>query len=80
MVGGSVGLVSSILLVVLGPAVWVGILGNEAPVFPLAYPAIFSMTAAFLTIWVVSKTDRSERAVLDRDNFERQQVRAIIGG
>lgn len=79
IVGGYVGLISAILLIVLGPTVWVGILGNEAPIFPLAYPAIFSMTAAFLTIWLVSKTDRSARSNLDRENFEEQQVRALIG-
>ena len=41
--GGSLGLVSSILLVVFGPHVWVGILGNDDAIFPYAYPAIFSM-------------------------------------
>jgi cation/acetate symporter len=79
IIGGYVGLVSSIVLVILGPAVWVSILGNEAPIFPSAYPAIFSMTAAFLTIWLVSVTDRSARSKLDRENFEQQQVRAILG-
>lgn len=79
IVGGYVGLISAILLIVLGPTVWVGILDNDAPIFPLAYPAIFSMTAAFLTIWLVSKTDHSARSKLDRENFEEQQVRALIG-
>lgn len=54
LVVGVVGLVSSILSVVLGPAVWVEILGFETPVLNLAYPALITMTlsgtAALVTL------------------------------
>lgn len=79
IVGGTVGLVSSVALVALGPAVWVGVLGNAEPIFPYAYPAIFSMSAAFLTIWLVSIFDRSSRGKLDRQSFEAQRVQALLG-
>ena len=68
--GGVMGLVAAILLMVLGPAVWVDVLGNEKPIFPQAYPALFSVSLAFFTMWVVSISDRSEQAAEDRSKFE----------
>ena len=68
--GGIVGLVSSIVLVVLGPAVWVDIFGNDRPIFPQAYPALYSVTLAFFTMWLVSILDRSEQAKKDREKFQ----------
>lgn len=79
LVGGSVGLVSAISFVVLGPAVWVQVLGNEEPIFPYAYPAIFSMSAAFFTIWLVSVLDKSPRKALDTEGFVRQEARSLLG-
>jgi cation/acetate symporter len=40
---------------ILGPTIWVDILGNTAPVFPYKYPALFSMPAAFGVTWLVSR-------------------------
>jgi cation/acetate symporter len=57
--GGSVGLVLSIGLMVLGPTIWVDILGNPEPVFPYKYPALFSMTAAFAVTWLVSRAGKA---------------------
>ena len=68
--GGIVGLVTSIVLVVLGPAVWVDIFGNDRPIFPQAYPALYSVTLAFFTMWLVSILDRSEQATQDREKFQ----------
>ena len=68
--GGVIGLVAAILLMVFGPAVWVDVLGNEQPIFPQAYPALFSVSLAFFTMWVVSIFDRSEQAAEDRSKFE----------
>jgi cation/acetate symporter len=56
--GGTVGLVLSVGLMVLGPTIWVDILGNAAPIFPYKYPALFSMPAAFLVTWAVSTRER----------------------
>jgi cation/acetate symporter len=55
--GGTVGLVLSIALMVLGPTIWVDILGNAAPLFPYKYPALFSMPAAFAVTWLVSRIE-----------------------
>jgi cation/acetate symporter len=46
--GGTAGLLSVIVGIALGPAVWVGVLGNAEPIFPYQYPTIVSMPLAFL--------------------------------
>ncbi len=81
VIGGFLGLVSSVLLTVLSPSVWEATLGNpvgSAP-FPYTSPALFSMTVAFLGIWIFSKTDTSARGKLDRAGFIAQQVRSETG-
>ena len=67
--GGIVGLATAIGLMVLGPAVWVGVLGNARPVFPEAYPGLYAILAAFGTMFVVSRLDRSAQAREDRARF-----------
>jgi cation/acetate symporter len=52
---GIVGLISSVSLIVLGPAFWVKVLGFATPVFPSDYPALLTMPLAMLTAWVVSR-------------------------
>ncbi|MDE0348155.1 MAG: cation acetate symporter, partial [Gammaproteobacteria bacterium] len=69
VVGGIVGLGTAIVLMVLGPAVWVGVLGNARPVFPEAYPGLYAILAAFGTMFLVSRLDRSPQAALDRERF-----------
>ena len=81
VVGGATGLFSAVLLTVIGPTVWVKILGHSAPLFAIDPPTILTMPLAFAVCWVVSVLDRSRRAVLDRGNFDsqlRQPVRAPI--
>jgi len=79
VIGGSIGLSSAILLVILGPIVWVDILQNPEPIFPYKYPALFSVTAAFLSTWFFSITDRSNQAKLEQEAFDAQYVRAQTG-
>jgi len=43
---------------VLGPSVWVQVLGNASPIIPLSQPAIISAPAAFLVMIVVSLLTR----------------------
>ncbi|MDQ1902869.1 cation acetate symporter [Paracoccus sp. WLY502] len=81
VIGGFVGLALSVGLTVVSPSVWETTLGNpvgSAP-FPYTSPALFSMTASFLTIWVVSKLENSRRARIDRAGFLAQQVRSETG-
>ena len=56
--GALVGLFSTVVLMVLGPAVWVGVLGNEAPIFGPPYPALYAIVGAFATMIVVSLATR----------------------
>ena len=81
VVGGFVGLIASAGLTILSPAVYEAVMGNpkgSAP-FPYGSPALFSMSAAFLTIWIVSKLDGSERARIDREGYPAQMVRSETG-
>ena len=79
--GGSVGLVLSVVLTVLSPAVWEAALGNPkgSAMFPYASAAIFSMTAAFAVIWIVSLLDNSEQAKKERALFDDQLIRSETG-
>jgi cation/acetate symporter len=81
LVGGLLGLASAVIMVVLSPAVWEQTIGNpkgSAP-FPYENPALFSMTIAFVGIWLVSVIDNSVRAKLDRAGFDAQFVRCQTG-
>ena len=79
VIGGSIGLATAVLLVILGPIVWVQILGNAEAIFPYKYPALFSVTAAFIAIWFFSITDSSHDAEAERDAYEAQYVRSQTG-
>ncbi len=79
VVGGSLGLLTAIVLVILGPIVWVDIFGYEEAVFPYKYPALFSVTVAFVGIWFFSVTDKSKRAAVDKAAFEAQNIRSQTG-
>lgn len=79
LIGGLAGLVSSVGLVILSPAVWVKILGHAHAIFPYDYPAIISTSIAFVFCWLGSVTDRSRRAHHDRAGFDDQFVRAQTG-
>jgi len=63
----------------LGPTIWVDILGNSAPVFPYKHPALFSMTVAFVTIIVISLRDKSQQAKQEYKAFQDQYVRSQTG-
>ena len=58
--GGVCGLIVSILAIILGPDVWVKILGNATPVFPYSYPTLIAMPMAFLTAIMVSISDPTD--------------------
>jgi len=79
VIGGTLGLATAVMLVILGPIVWVQILGNAEAIFPYKYPALFSVTVAFVGIWFFSVTDKSEAAKEEMEAFEAQYVRAQTG-
>lgn len=81
VIGGFLGLVSSVALTVVSPSVWEATFGNpvgSAP-FPYTSPCLFSMSIAFVGIWLFSVLDRSARAQVDRGGFLAQQVRSETG-
>ena len=81
VIGGFLGLVSSVVLTVLSPSVWEATLGHDkgtAP-FPYTSAALFSMALAFLGIWLFSVTDKSRRGQIDRAGYPAQEVRSETG-
>ena len=78
-IGGAAGLLTAILCVLFGPIVWVDILGNTKAIFPYKYPALFSMSIAFITIIIISYLDKSPQAKKEIAAFDDQFVRAQTG-
>ena len=79
IIGGTAGLISAIVLVVLGPVVWVDVFNNKEAIFPYKYPALFSMSITFLGIWFFSVTDKSKDAYLEQAKFDAQFFRSQTG-
>ncbi|PUE34444.1 cation acetate symporter [Limnohabitans sp. Jir72] len=81
VVGGFLGLISSVGLTVVSPAVWEVTLGNPkgSAWFQYSSPALFSMTIGFVSIWLFSVLDKSEQAKKERAAFPAQQVRSETG-
>jgi len=78
-IGGAAGLLTAILCVLFGPIVWVDILGNTKAIFPYKYPALFSMSIAFITIIIISYLDKSPQAKEETAAFDDQFVRSQTG-
>jgi cation/acetate symporter len=81
VIGGFLGLISSVALTVVSPSVWEVTLGNPkgSAWFPYTSPALFSMTIGFVGIWLFSILDRSAQAAGERGAFAAQQVRSETG-
>ncbi|NLU17239.1 MAG: cation/acetate symporter ActP [Serratia liquefaciens] len=79
MIGGWLGLLTAVILMILGPTIWVQILGHEKPIYPYEYPALFSMIVAFVGTWLFSVTDSSLAGQQERERFRFQFVRSQTG-
>ena len=79
IIGALIGLVSSVVLIVIGPQVWVSVIGFEKPLFPYNYPALFTMPAALLSAWFFSVTDKSARGKIDRENYHELLIASEFG-
>ncbi|MCK8373911.1 cation acetate symporter, partial [Erwinia amylovora] len=79
MTGGWLGLLTAVILMILGPTVWVEVLGHTRAIFPYEYPALFSMLVAFIGTWLFSVTDNSAQGAGDRLRFRAQFVRSHTG-
>jgi cation/acetate symporter len=80
-IGGFVGLILAVVLTGLSPGIWEAVFGfpKGSAWFPYTSPAIFSMPAAFLVAWLVSITDKSKSAMMERAAYEAQYVRQETG-
>ena len=81
VIGGFLGLISSVALTVVSPSIWEATLGNPkgSAWFPYTSPALFSMTIGFVGIWLFSILDNSDRAKQDRAGYADQEVRSETG-
>ena len=79
VIGGALGLFTAAILVILGPTVWVDAFNFEEAIFPYKYPAIFSVTIAFVATWLFSVLDKSAGAQAEQRAFDAQFVRAQTG-
>jgi len=70
------GLILSVVLIILGPTVWVDVLGNATPIFPYGSPAIVSIPASFLFGIVISLVT-SEKAA--EEKYDEKLVRLYMG-
>ncbi|MDT3669999.1 MAG: cation acetate symporter [Aromatoleum sp.] len=80
-IGGFLGLITAVGLTVVSPSVWEATLGNPkgSALFPYTSPALFSMAAGFIGIWLFSILDNSPRAKMDRAGYLAQKVRSETG-
>jgi cation/acetate symporter len=59
LAGGVTGLVSAVLLTIIGPGIWVKVLGHTAPIFPYDPAAIVTVPLAFAVTIAVSRRSRA---------------------
>ena len=78
-IGGSIGLITAVTCMILGPTIWVSILGNAEAIFPYKHPALFSMSAAFVGIYIFSVMDNRQTIVEMEKSFKDQYVRSQTG-
>lgn len=70
------GLGLSVVLIILGPTVWVDVLGNATPIFPLKSPALISLPASFIVGMLVSLLAAEKEA---EEKYEEKMVRLYMG-
>jgi len=62
VVGGTFGLVSSVVLTAMGPTIWSKVLGLGPAIFPYDSPALFTVPLTLMVCWLVSiATAESEK-------------------
>ena len=81
VIGGFLGLISSVGLTIVSPSVWEATLGypKGSAWFQYSSPALFSMTIGFVGVWLFSILDNSAQAQKERADFEAQKVRSETG-
>ncbi len=70
------GLFLSVILIILSPTVWVDILKNAQPIFPLKNPGIVSFFGSFIVGIIVSLATKEKEAEV---KFETEKIRSYLG-
>ncbi len=70
------GLILSVVLIILGPTVWVDILKNSQPIFPLKNPAIISFFASFASGIFISLLTHEKDS---EEKYESEKIKSYIG-
>lgn len=76
VIGILAGGVSSLVLIILSPTVWVDVLGNAEAIFPYKFPTVISLPLAFIGAWVGSILTPDTEA---QQKFEEQKIRTYLG-
>ncbi|MCA1927561.1 MAG: sodium/solute symporter [Calditerrivibrio sp.] len=71
-----VGGLSAMILIIIGPTVWVDVLKHAAPIFPYKFPTIFSLPLAFIAGWIGSIIAPDLKA---QELFEDEKLRTYLG-
>jgi cation/acetate symporter len=81
VIGGSLGLITVISLIILGPVVWGELFNGDSSkaIFSYKYPALFSVPVAFVAIWFFSIIDNSQDAKKEREAYKDQYTRSQTG-
>jgi len=79
VIGGSLTLVLTLVLITFSQNVWVEVLGHEEALVPLVYPTVFSMPVGFFLIWLFSILDNSQQSQMEQGRFVEQFVRSETG-
>jgi cation/acetate symporter len=81
VIGGFVGLITSLGLMIVSPGVWEAVLGypKGSALFPYVSPAIFTIPLSFICCWLFSVTDSSKTANAEQAAFDAQYVRSQTG-
>jgi len=81
VIGGFVGLISSLVLTIVSPGVWEAVFGypKGSALFPYVSPALFTIPLSFLCCWLFSVTDSSKTATTEQAAFAAQYVRSQTG-
>lgn len=72
--GGSVGLLSSLVMTVLGPSVWVKSLGFASPIITLDPPALITVPLAFIVCIGVSCLNKQATSGYSRSSVETGRI------
>ena len=78
-IGGFIGLITAVVLTILSKSIWVDIFHNAEALFPYKSPALFSVTAGFVGIWLFSLLDSSAQAAREKLAYDAQEVRSETG-